>query len=64
MSGAGLGELGLQANALLGVGVDRLDLYRGIEEGAQAVELLLERHRVSWTLQLCNSQLKPHEDRQ
>jgi len=37
-------DLGLKANALLGVGVDRLDYTKGIEERLQAVELLLERH--------------------
>jgi len=37
-------ELGLKPNALLGVGVDRLDYTKGIEERLQAVELLLERH--------------------
>jgi trehalose 6-phosphate synthase len=37
-------ELGLKSNALLGVGVDRLDYTKGIEERLQAVERLLERH--------------------
>jgi trehalose 6-phosphate synthase len=37
-------ELGLKSNALLGVGVDRLDYTKGIEERFLAVELLLERH--------------------
>ena len=37
-------ELGLPANALLGVGVDRLDYTKGIEERLLAVERLLERH--------------------
>jgi trehalose 6-phosphate synthase len=37
-------DLGLKPNALLGVGVDRLDYTKGIEERLLAVELLLERH--------------------
>jgi trehalose 6-phosphate synthase len=37
-------DLGLKANALLGVGVDRLDYTKGIEERLQAVEFLLDRH--------------------
>lgn len=37
-------ELGLKRNALLGVGVDRLDYTKGVEERLQAVELLLERY--------------------
>jgi trehalose 6-phosphate synthase len=37
-------ELGLKADALLGVGVDRLDYTKGVEERLLAVELLLERH--------------------
>jgi trehalose 6-phosphate synthase len=37
-------ELGLKREALLGVGVDRLDYTKGIEERLQAVELLLERY--------------------
>jgi trehalose 6-phosphate synthase len=36
-------ELGLPKNALLGVGVDRLDYTKGIEERLLAVERLLER---------------------
>ena len=36
-------ELGLSSDALLGVGVDRLDYTKGIEERFQAVERLLER---------------------
>jgi trehalose 6-phosphate synthase len=36
-------ELGLSRNALLGVGVDRLDYTKGIEERLLAVEQLLER---------------------
>ncbi|MEW6364737.1 MAG: trehalose-6-phosphate synthase [Acidobacteriota bacterium] len=36
-------ELGLGADALLGVGVDRLDYTKGIEERMLAVERLLER---------------------
>ncbi len=36
-------ELGLPKNALLGVGVDRLDYTKGIEERLAAVEQLLER---------------------
>lgn len=36
-------ELGLKPNALLGIGVDRLDYTKGIEERLLAVELLLER---------------------
>jgi trehalose 6-phosphate synthase len=39
-------DLGLQPGALLGVGVDRLDYTKGIEERLLAVELLLERHPV------------------
>jgi trehalose 6-phosphate synthase len=37
-------ELGLPPDALLGVGVDRLDYTKGIEERLLAVERLLERH--------------------
>ena len=37
-------DLGLQPGALLGVGVDRLDYTKGIEERLLAVELLLERY--------------------
>jgi trehalose 6-phosphate synthase len=36
-------ELGLPGNALLGVGVDRLDYTKGIEERLLAVERLLEK---------------------
>ena len=36
-------ELGLKADAVLGVGVDRLDYTKGIEERLLAVERLLER---------------------
>ncbi len=36
-------QLGLPENALLGVGVDRLDYTKGIEERLSAVERLLER---------------------
>jgi trehalose 6-phosphate synthase len=36
--------LKLRPDALLGVGVDRLDYTKGIEERLMAVELLLERH--------------------
>jgi trehalose 6-phosphate synthase len=36
-------DLGLKPNALLGVGVDRMDYTKGIEERFLAVELLLER---------------------
>jgi trehalose 6-phosphate synthase len=36
-------ELGLPANARLGVGVDRLDYTKGVEERLMAVERLLER---------------------
>jgi trehalose 6-phosphate synthase len=36
-------QLGLSANALLGVGADRLDYTKGIEERFLAVERLLER---------------------
>jgi trehalose 6-phosphate synthase len=36
-------ELGLRSDALLGVGVDRLDYTKGIEERLLAVERLLER---------------------
>jgi len=38
-----LAELGLRRDALLGVGVDRLDYTKGIEERMLAVENLLER---------------------
>jgi len=37
-------ELGLKPDALLGVGVDRLDYTKGVEERFLAVESLLERH--------------------
>jgi trehalose 6-phosphate synthase len=37
-------EFGLKSNALLGVGVDRLDYTQGVEERLLAVELLLERY--------------------
>ena len=37
-------ELGLPADALIGIGVDRLDYTKGIEERLLAVECLLERH--------------------
>lgn len=37
-------ELGLKPNALLGVGVDRLDYTKGVEERLMAVELMLEQH--------------------
>jgi trehalose 6-phosphate synthase len=37
-------ELGLPPDALLGVGVDRLDYTKGIEERLSAVERLLERY--------------------
>jgi trehalose 6-phosphate synthase len=37
-------ELGLRSDALLGVGVDRLDYTKGVEERLLAVERLLERH--------------------
>ncbi|MHB8419558.1 MAG: alpha,alpha-trehalose-phosphate synthase (UDP-forming) [Myxococcales bacterium] len=37
-------ELALPADGLLGLGVDRLDYTKGIEERLEAVELLLERH--------------------
>ena len=39
-----LEELGLPENTLLGVGVDRLDYTKGIEERLLAVERLLELH--------------------
>jgi trehalose 6-phosphate synthase len=39
-----LRELDLPAHTLLGVGVDRLDYTKGIEERLLAVERLLERH--------------------
>jgi len=42
--GAIFAELKLAPNALLGVGVDRLDYTKGIEERLHAVERLLERH--------------------
>jgi trehalose 6-phosphate synthase len=37
-------DLGLKPNALLGVGVDRLDYTKGVEERLLAVERLLERY--------------------
>jgi trehalose 6-phosphate synthase len=37
-------RLGLKPDALLGVGVDRLDYTKGVEERLLAVETLLERH--------------------
>ena len=37
-------ELGLAEDALLGVGIDRLDYTKGIEERLQAVDELLSRH--------------------
>jgi len=37
-------EFNLKPDAFLGVGVDRLDYTKGIEERLMAVELLLERH--------------------
>ena len=37
-------DFGLKPGALLGVGVDRLDYTKGIEERLLAVEILLERH--------------------
>jgi len=37
-------ELGLNSDALLGVGVDRLDYTKGVEERFLAVERLLERY--------------------
>ncbi|MBL8721250.1 MAG: trehalose-6-phosphate synthase, partial [Myxococcales bacterium] len=37
-------ELGLTPNSLLGVGVDRLDYTKGIEERLSAVDELLRRH--------------------
>ena len=37
-------ELGLSAGTMLGVGVDRLDYTKGIEERLLAVERLLEQH--------------------
>ena len=41
-----LAELGLRSDALLGVGVDRLDYTKGVEERLLAVERLLERYPV------------------
>ncbi len=38
-----LGELGLGPDALLGLGIDRLDYTKGVEERLLAVERLLER---------------------
>jgi trehalose 6-phosphate synthase len=37
-------ELGLSPNALIGIGVDRLDYTKGVEERMLAVERLLDRH--------------------
>ncbi len=37
-------DLGLKGNALLGVGVDRLDYTKGVEERLLAVEVLLEQY--------------------
>jgi trehalose 6-phosphate synthase len=42
--GAVRAELGLPPDALLGVGVDRLDYTKGVEERLLAVERLLERY--------------------
>ena len=39
-----LAELGLRPDALLGVGVDRLDYTKGVEERLMAVERLLEQY--------------------
>ena len=39
-----IAELGLNADVLLGVGVDRLDYTKGVEERFLAVERLLEQH--------------------
>ncbi len=39
-----IAELGLHDDALIGVGVDRLDYTKGIEERLLAVEALLEHH--------------------
>ncbi|MGB7848943.1 MAG: trehalose-6-phosphate synthase [Candidatus Acidiferrum sp.] len=39
-----LAEHGLESNALLGVGVDRLDYTKGVEERFLAVERMLEQH--------------------
>jgi trehalose 6-phosphate synthase len=38
-------DFGLKPDALLGIGVDRLDYTKGIEERLLAVELLLEQHQ-------------------
>lgn len=37
-------DFGLKPDALLGIGVDRLDYTKGVEERLLAVELLLDRH--------------------
>jgi len=37
-------DFGLKPDALLGIGVDRLDYTKGVEERLLSVELLLERH--------------------
>ncbi len=37
-------DFGLKPDALLGIGVDRLDYTKGVEERLLAVELLLEQH--------------------
>jgi trehalose 6-phosphate synthase len=37
-------DLGLKLDALLGVGIDRLDYTKGVEERLLAVEALLDRH--------------------
>jgi trehalose 6-phosphate synthase len=37
-------ELGLPADSLLGVGIDRLDYTKGVEERLHAVDMLLERN--------------------
>jgi len=39
-----IAELGLRSDAVIGVGVDRLDYTKGVEERFLAVERLLERH--------------------
>ena len=58
-------ELGLPPDALLGVGVDRLDYTKGIEERLLAVERLLERYpRVPRPLHLrAARRAEPHRDR-
>lgn len=51
-----LADLGLPADAKIGVGVDRLDYTKGIEERFRAIERLLEREP-SWLGRFCFLQI-------